>query len=227
MAVGDTKPTSVFGLTAVPVQLAVYASLSDPADKYLVDDAPVLAEFLASELLYAVTKALEADVIGNDPTGVGGNPAGVRGLLKTSDIVIQAFDTDMLTSLRGAKTTAEALGYTDSLIYCLSPGDWASAELARASTGGTFDVSTSPIDAAPQRLWGLPVVVVSGLPAKTALLVDRSAVVLYTDRAGLSVTWASPSDQWQKNQITARAEGRWDLGVTQANAVTRIATAAA
>ena len=68
--------------------------------------------------------------------------------------------------------------------------------------------------------------IVSGLPAKTAVLLDRNSVALYTDSAGIRTRLGQPSgDTWTKNQVVARTEGRFDLAVFLPNAVTKIGTA--
>lgn len=221
VAPGGLKPTSVYGLTPVDVSLKVYAHLSEPVDRFMIEDANVLGSFIGSELLYGLGRAVEADVINGATGGVN-----IVGLLKTSGIVVQAFDTDILKTTRAALTTAQTTGYDGSLVFCLSAADWATAELSRAQTGGTFDFPGAPVDSAARRLWGQPVVTVVGLPAKTGILLDRSAVTLYVDRQGARVDWGSPSDTWSKNQTVARAELRADLGVLQPAGIVQIATAA-
>jgi len=62
------------------------------------------------------------------------------------------------------------------------------------------------------------VTIVSGLPAKTAVLLDRNSVALYTDSAGIRTDWGSPADTWTRNQVVARNEGRFDLAVFLPNA---------
>ena len=53
---------------------------------------------------------------------------------------------DRPARLRTAKTQAESFGYDSDRLYCLSAADWASAELARASTGGTFDMGAALLE---------------------------------------------------------------------------------
>ena len=223
VAVGDLKPQSVLGLTAVDVQLKVYATVSESVDRFLVSDATALGNWIASDLLYCVLRAVEQDVISGDPATT---PASIRGLLATTGIVTQAFTTNLLTSLRAAKTAAETSGYDTDLVYALSAADWSAAEQARASTGGTFDFPSAPGEAAPRQIWGVPVVVVTGLPAKTAILINRSSVALYTDSAGVRTDWGTPGDNFLRNQLTARTEGRFDLAVASPSGVIRVGTAA-
>lgn len=215
---GTPKPVSVYGLTPQDVILKVYATLSEPVDRFVVDDAASLARWLTAELVYSVTSAVEADVIaGNDPDGI-------TGMLNTSGIRATAFTGDLLGTLRQAITDLESTGYGD-LIFALSPADWQAAELTKAETSGVYVLPSSPVSRNQQTIWNVPVTVVNGLAAGTAALFSRPAVKLYVDSFGMRADVGSPGDQWSRNEVTFRVEGRWDLGVLQPPGVTKIATA--
>jgi HK97 family phage major capsid protein len=223
VAPGGTKPTSIYGLSPVDAVLSVYAHLSESQDRFMLEDASLLADWVASELLYGLWEAVEKDVIAGAPV----DPApGITGILSTSGVRTQAFATDILTTSRAAIAASEALGYADSLVFVLSPTDWAAAQLATASTSGTFQFPGAPAERPPGTLWGVPVTVSTGLPVKVGLLLNTSGLALYTDVQGVRVDWGTPGDSWSKNEIVARCEGRFDLGVLQPAGQVRVATAA-
>ena len=219
--VGQIKPVSQYGLTPQDVVLRVYAHLSEPVDRFMLEDANELATFLANELIYGVFQAVEADCI----NGASGGDT-ITGILATSGIRTVAFDTDILTTTRNALTEAQKLGYATSPVFVLNPDDLASVDLAKANTSGVYLLDGAPQQTPTPTLWGVPVVAAIGMPAKTGLLVDKPSLSLYTDRQGVRVDWGTPGDSWSKNEIVARCEGRFDLGVLMPVAAAKIATGA-
>jgi HK97 family phage prohead protease/HK97 family phage major capsid protein len=219
VAVGGTKPTSVVSLLPVENRLRVVAHISEPMDEYMISDNVNLSRFVTDELLYGLRRALENEVIGGDGTGEH-----FTGILNTSGIVVQAFATNALTSVRKAITLLEANGYTPGVI-CLSASDWESIELLEITSGAT-DVRGVPVDPVARRLWGYPVTLNQGLGAKTGLVIGEGAVTLDHDNA-VSVKWSDAVNaDFTQNQVRCRVEGRWGLSVNQPSAVVKVGTAA-
>lgn len=221
VAQGATKPTSVLGLTEIDAELHVIAHMSEPIPKYWLDDSAALEQFVADELLFGLRQVIEAQAIAGDGTGEN-----LTGLVNVSGVQTQAFATDLLTTTRGAVTKLETAGHTAGL-FVLSPADWEALELARTDTAGQLELG-GPIDRAARKLWGVPVTLALGLPAKTGVLLDLSAVALSTDGVGIETKWSeNVSDDFSKNQLRARVEGRFELDVFQPLGVAKITTAAA
>lgn len=219
VAPGALKPTSEYGLTPVEGQLQVVAHLSEGIDKYALGDVANLQQFIADELLYGLHRALENQVLNG--TGAGQ----LTGILATSGIQTQAFATDLLTTTRQAVTKIENAGYTPSA-FALSPADWEALELARTDTAGTLELG-GPVDRAARKLWGVPIAICNALPAKTAVLLDSSAVALDTD-GRLDVQWSEAvGDDFAKNLLRARCESRYHVSVYQPLGVVKLATATA
>ncbi|MBF6233432.1 phage major capsid protein [Nocardia farcinica] len=218
VAMGATKPTTVLGLTEVEAELHVVAHLSEPIPKYWLSDSAALEQFVADELLFGLRQALEAQVLNGD--GLGEN---LTGFANVSGIQTQAFATDLLTTTRAAITKAETAGH-EAGTFVLSPADWEKLELARTDTAGQLELG-GPVDRAARKLWGVPVTLSLGLPASTGLLLDLSAVGLSTDGDGIDTSWSeNVSDDFAKNQLRARVEGRFELDVFQPLGVVKIAT---
>jgi len=204
VAPGSTKPTSLFGLVPVDAQLHVVAHLSEPVDKYLAQDVPNLARFVQNELSYGLFEAVEKQVL--DGTGVAPQ---LRGLNNTSGVQVQAFDTDVLTTVRKALTKLELLGYVPSAVV-LRPEDWEQVELSQTSGSGEYLFAQSPVDRSEQKLWGVPVVLSTAPATGKGFLLASGAVKLYTD--GVVATEWDLSTGFDKNEVRLRVESRYELG---------------
>ncbi|MET0996343.1 MAG: phage major capsid protein, partial [Mycobacterium sp.] len=178
---GTAKPVSDVGVVGVQNRLRVVATVSSALDHYLLEDNANLMAFVTDELVYAVRVAVEAEVLSGDGTGEH-----FTGVLNTSGIILQAFATDALTSVRKAITLLDGQNYSAGVIV-LHANDWEKIELLTASTG-SIDTRGVPIDPVARRLWGVPVVVNNTLPAKFGLVIGQGAVVVDHD-GKLDVKW--------------------------------------
>ena len=220
VATGGTKPTSTYTVESIDGKLVVVAHVSEQIDHYTLSDNANLEGFVESEMLYGLRTALENQILNGS-----GTAPNLRGLLNTSGIQSQAFATNALTSIRKGITKLEAQGYTPSVL-AVSADDWEAIELLTATSGAT-DVRGVPIDAVTRRLWGVQAVVSTVLPAKTAILLDGSAVAVDTD-GQIDTRWSDAvSDDFVKNYVRARVESRFGLSVFKPMGVVSIATAAA
>ena len=175
--------------------------------------------FVTDELVYAIRVATEQEVISGSGTGEH-----MLGILGTSGILAQSFQTDALTSVRHAIASLDGQGYVPSVIV-LHTYDWRDIELLTATSGAT-DVRGVPIDPVERKLWGCSVVINNTLGAKTGLVLGEGAVVI--DHDGLIETkWTdSVDDDVLKNQVRCRVESRFGVSVMQPGAVVKVATAA-
>ena len=105
-------------------------------------------------------------------------------------------------------TKLEVSGYTPASLV-IPPTDWEGVELALSSQNAIEHLSL-PYDPASRRLYGVPVVVSNAQAAGVGHAVAIDAVGLDSDNQGISVTWSETSnaDDWSKNLIRARCEGR-------------------
>ncbi|MBV5244340.1 HK97 family phage prohead protease [Mycolicibacterium sp. PAM1] len=221
--VGGTKPTTDPQVVGVENRLRVVAHVSTGLDHYLLSDAPNLERFVQDEMLYGLRVKLEQQILAGAGEDISDDD--MTGVLNTSGVVVQAFATNALTSVRKAITTLEAAGYKPGLIV-LSAADWEAVELLNATSGAT-DVQGVPVDPVARRLWGVPVVLNQGLGAKTGLVIGDGALTVDHD-GQVEVKWSDAvSDDFLKNQVRCRVEGRFGVSVNQPAAVVKVATAAA
>ena len=123
VAPGEVKPTSAVGTQTIDNTVSVVAHLSEALDKFVLSDAPQLQRFVADELLYGLDVAIQAQALNGS-----GTAPNQTGILNTSGVSVQAFATNVLTSVRKAITSAETLGYAPSVLV-ISPADWEALEL--------------------------------------------------------------------------------------------------
>lgn len=221
VAPGAEKPTSTIGLTPVEDHLRVVAHLSEGIAKYDLLDTRNLQAFVQSELHWGLMSKVESLILSGD--GEGENPTGI---LAQSGIQTQAFTDDILTTIRKAITATESLGYLPNVI-ALTPADWEAVELARTSGSGEFVLDASPVDRAARRLYGIQVVVTTALEPGTAVVGDFSEVTLFTDRRGVMAEWnGQAQDDFAKNLVRLRTEGRFGVGVGQPQAIVKVDTTA-
>ncbi|MCK8673061.1 phage major capsid protein [Rhodococcus sp. HM1] len=221
VAEGDTKPTSVFGLEEVEVNLEVLAHMSEPTPRYWFEDNDALQVFVQDEMVRGLRDALEAQVL----TGDGERP-NLQGVLTTSGVQVQSFTTDVARSVRSAITKLETAGHEDNHVIVLRPEDWEAAETARAEGSGQLEAVANVTQRAQRTLWGVPVVVSNALPVGTGLVIDREAVVVYSDNV-VDVRWSETvADDFQKNLVRARVESRYAAVVSKPLGVVRVATVA-
>lgn len=215
VATGSIKPTSIYQTQRIEDRLRVIAHLSEPIDKYWLEDLPGLRTFVADELGYGLNVAVENQVLNGDGTGEN-----MTGMLNISGIQSQAFSTDMFETLRKALTKVQLLGAREAIIV-LHPTDWEAMDLVRVGTTNQFLVGSTvrqsvsgaevsaPTGSSALLSWGIPVVLSNAVTPGTGVVFDPSAVGLRTDRA-IELAWDA-STGFAKNELIARCEGRFGL----------------
>lgn len=205
VATGALKPVSVFTLERVNDTTKVFAHVTEPIDRYLLEDAPSLRQFLDQELRYGLSKAFDAHVITDITT------AAVAGSGGTFD----------LAGIRAAITDLQELDLEPDAIV-MTPADWATIEDEATTTFASNDNTPAATDALTRRLYGIPVVVTNSATAGQAIVGDfrESARVYRTGSASITVHDSQPRDSggtlyadYRLNQLVLRAEMRAEVAV--------------
>lgn len=201
VAEGAVKPTSVYSVVRVQDKLDVIAHLSEAVPRLWFVDSPALQQFLSNELAFGLALAVEA--------------AAIADIAGTSGIQSRAFSTSVLQTLRKSVTRLESNGYPPAT-FVLHPNDWETTELAVASVNAIEHMSL-PFDPVARRLWGIPITVTNAQTAGVAHTLASGAVGLNTGSEGVQVAWSETSnaDDWSRNLIRARCEGRYATSVFQ------------
>lgn len=209
VADGALKPTSRFDYGEKEGRARVIAHLSEPFPERYLEDYKGLTGALEEEMYNGVREQLEYQVLSGDGTGEN-----FPGLGATSGILTQPFVTDVLTTLRKARTIMQSLREAPTA-YVISPADDEAIDLLRATTGGQFlDIEN--------RIFGdIPKVVSTSVPAGTAWLGDWSKAMLLT-RQTINVKTRNDGELFDHNQVKLRGEGRFGFAVTRPQAFMKI-----
>ena len=226
VAIGALKPTSEYGIERVTENVQTIAHLTSPVPRQYLEDERSLQSFLAGELLYGLMHAIDDQIVGGD--GIAPN---LEGLQTAAGVQSQAFVDSIYTTSRQAITLLQqadsaAEGSSDGLAFVMNPADWETTELATADGSGNF-LMGGPVDSAARTLWGVPVVVSNSVDAGDAILGKWSDAELVT-RGPISLQWTeSAADDFEKNHVRFRCEGRYGFGLLKPASFVNIAVTSA
>lgn len=187
-----------------------------PITKRALSDASQVRSIIDAFLRYGLEEELEDQMIAGDGTGEN-----LEGLSTVSGVQAQAWDTNLLTTTRKAKTKVRLVGRSTANAYLLNPADLEAIDLlqdneARFYFGGPSGVGTAGT------LWGLPVVETESVPAGTGYVGDFRKAVLW-DREQASITISdSHANFFIRNMVAILAEMRAAFGIIQPNAFVEI-----
>lgn len=225
VAVGAVKPTSVYTLERVSRKLQVIAHVSEPIPEYWLADEPALNQFVTGEMGYGLQLAVEDQALNGN-----GTEPNLLGLLQVSGIQTQAFNTSQIRTVRSAITKVEVLGYLASGL-ALHPLDWEAIETTEDGNDRyLMGNEGSPVDRAARRLWGVPVALTTKVAQGSGVLLTKDAngqdsAGLVADRH-ISTQWGRVGDDFSRNQVRARVEGRFGVEVLRPTGVVAIDLAA-
>ena len=180
--------------------------------KQLAADAPALAAYVNSRMVYGVNRKVEGQLAVGD-----GTSPNISGMFDTGNYTAHGYaNADLGSTLKKLvlfrKVIADlwAAGYPADAIV-LNPVDWAGIEIDLLTTSA--GQNRLAYDAAGNaRLWGIPVVQSVGVAADTFLIGAFQQAYMVHNREGVVVELSdSDGDNFQKNLITVRAERRLAL----------------
>ena len=184
-----------------------------PATKRALADAAQLEGLINDELRKDIAETEETQILTGDGTGEN-----LTGILATSGIQTQAFDTDIFVSTRKALTKARVVGRVVPNAIALNPVDVETVDLAREGAGTGQFLGGGPFSLGPRTLWGVPILETEGVTAGTALVGDFSKAVLWDrEQTSISIT-DSHADFFIRNLVAILAEERVAFGVTRPTA---------
>jgi len=216
--VEGVKPEATIGFEKVTEAVKTIA-VWIPATKRALSDTAQLRGLIDQELREDVMEELEDQVVAG--TGVGEN---LTGVLNTAGILVQAWDTDILTTTRKAKTTLQASGRSRATAWVFHPNDWETIDLL-TDLEGQFHFG-GPLREGTKSLWGVPVVESEAMTEGTGLLGDwRKAVLWNRERTTIQVS-DSHEDFFIRNMVAILAEMRAAFGIIRPSAFVEVDLAA-
>lgn len=214
-----TKPESALGLeqaTSIVETIAHWL----PATKRALSDAAQIRTLIDNFLRYGLEEELEDQMV----SGNGTTP-NLRGILNTSGVQTQSWDTNLLVTTRKARTKVRTVGRAMPTAFVFNPEDNERIDLLRDESGGANTgqfMFGAPAGMQVQTLWGLPRVECEAVPAGTGLVGDFRSCVLW-DRESASIQVSdSHSDFFTRNMVAILAELRAAFGVIRPSALVEI-----
>jgi HK97 family phage major capsid protein len=130
----------------------------------------------------------------------------MEGILSVSGTLSQAFDTDIVTSLRKALTNVRVNGRARPSAILMNPADNEKLDLLTAGSAGF--VFGGPVGPATQTFFGIPRVESVAVPEGTAIVADfREAVLL--SRSAVTVQMSNQhSDFFLRGLVAVLATAR-------------------
>ncbi len=206
-----TKPTSVYTFEEASGRARVIAHLSEPFPIRYLSDHDEVTNILGSQMAEDMYRILESEILAGSGSGEH-----FTGLDSTSGVQTQAFSTDVLTTLRKART-ALVTAAEEPTAWVMNYADLEAIDLLRES--GATGAFMAGID---DKIFGnLPRIASSVVPAGTAWLADwRMATVFVRDQGRMDADVSGTL--FDKNQIKLRYEGRFGFAVQRPAAFIKV-----
>lgn len=185
------------------------------ATRRALADAGQLRTLIDAFLIYGLNEELEDQIIAGNGTGEN-----FTGILETSGTQSQAFDTDLLTTTRKARTKVRVGGRANPTGYVMHPNDWQTFDLLQDNEARYFFGGPSVLG--NPRLWGLPVIESEAMTAGTAVVADWRWAVLW-DREQANIMMSDQhADFFVRNMIAILAELRAAFAILRPTAFVEI-----
>jgi HK97 family phage major capsid protein len=212
VADGDEKPVRKLGLSRIEQRLKVVAVLTEPINRYILEDWPNLDAWLGQRLPQFIMDALEAEILTGDGTGEH-----FTGLAHVTGVQTQAYTTSAFNTVAAGLNQLEAIGVPASMIV-LSATDWLTIQTATDSTNAPY--MTNYVNPAARTLFGVPIVVAPSLIKGSGWIIGQNSIELSTD-GQQRIEWDAFSG-FTRNEVQARAEGRYNLDVLKPHALVNL-----
>jgi hypothetical protein len=212
------KPESTYTMVRHDDRTRTIAHLSEPMPRQQLSDAPLLRQFLDSEMRYGLDLALDYQILNGN--GIGENMTGI--LDPGTGIGLQTFDTDVLTTCRKAITVLQLLDRVPDW-YVFNPVDWEEIEFEIRQL--YLGSNVAALVALTRVLYGIPVLVTNAITAGTGLLGDFASSALLHVTQQATIDWSENvwnpdgisagvgASDFQMNAIRFRAEVRENVSV--------------
>lgn len=186
-----------------------------PATKRALSDAGQLRGLIDQELREDVAEELEDQLLNGD--GIGEN---FTGLANTANVLVQAWDTDLVTTARKAITNLLINGRQIPTAYLFNPQDWETFDLLQDLQGRYY--WGGPMAQGPRTLWGVPVAQSFFQTQGTGWLGNWRKMVLWDRMAATISASDSHADFFIRNMVAILCELRAAMGVIRPTAFVEV-----
>lgn len=199
-AADGAKPESAVAM-AVVTEIVETIAHWIPITRRAASDANQIMSYVNDFLMWGLLDALNDQII----NGTGTSPQ-LRGLDDLSGTQSQAFDTDILTTTRKARTKVRTVGKATPTAFVMSPENWEEIDLLQDNEARYF--FGGPARMGAPMLWGLPVVEEEAVAADQGFVGDwRMGIIFDREQAQIYMT-DSHDDFFIRNILVLLAEMR-------------------
>lgn len=149
-----------------------------------LEDVSGISQYVNNRLTYMLGNKIDSELLEGDGTTPNlwgaSNLSSVQTQAKGSDPTPDAFFKAM-TAVRG---TTAGTGFAEPSAIAIHPNDWQDIRLLRTADG--IYIYGSPMDAGPERMWGVPVIVTSAKTENTGLVGDFRGYAAVFMKRGIS-----------------------------------------
>jgi len=208
VAEGSAKPEATFTFTedSAPVRTIAHWV---PITRQAAEDNATMVGYVEGRLAYGLELRLDTQILGGN-----GTAPNLRGIINTSGVGTYtpgAAEARIIT-IRKAITIAQLAEYQPDAVV-LHPNDWQSIELDQDTTNN-FRVNANVQNALTPRIWGLNVVVTTGITTATYLVGAFKMGATLWERHGVRILMSdSHASNFTSNILVILAEMRAALTV--------------
>jgi HK97 family phage major capsid protein len=186
-----------------------------PATKRALSDASQLRGIIDQEIRDDLLEEVDRLILnGNGASGE------FTGIYSTSNVLGQAYSTDILTTCRKAITNLRTNGKVNPTGWVMHPNDWETIDLLKDDYGRFH--RGGPFAAGPNTLWGVPVIESFNAVEKTPILGNWNKAVLW-DREQTTISVSdSHEDFFIRNMVAILGELRAAFGVLKPTAFVEV-----
>jgi len=152
-----------------------------PVTDEQLEDVAGLAQYLNTRLTYMLKARLDSQIL----TGNGSTP-NLLGTLNLASLLTQPKGNDPTPdAFYKAMTQIRATGFAEPSVVFIHPNDWQSIRLLTTADG--IYLFGSPMDAGPDRIWGVPVVQTTFETENTGVVGDYRGYSALFLRKGITI----------------------------------------
>jgi len=196
----NLKPISDLQTRTADAKAHTYADGIEATQQELNDDG-ALASLINGILTQNLRDEIERVILAGDDAADEPN-----GILNTTGVLQQAFATDVITTVRKAKTLLLETSNTTPQAILLNPEDDEALDLLKDLEGRYY--SGGPFTAGPTNLWAVPRVTSAAVPVGQAIMGDFRAFQFLIYEALSILAFNQHKDYAQRNLVYVRAELR-------------------
>jgi HK97 family phage major capsid protein len=186
--------------TSTVRKVAVFIPVTDEQ----LEDEPQVRSYVDARLRLFLANRLDGQILGGN-----GTAPNLRGTANVTGVISQTQGTDtLLDAIYKAMRKVRDTGFAEPGVVFLRPADWETIRLDKTADG--VYLYGSPADAGPERVWGVPVVQTTRMPAGVkAVTGDYASHAALFERRGIDVQLTNAhSTFFTEGKVAIRADMR-------------------